>query len=383
MSRIVLDGTVRARTPRETWQALEPELERLGISRVACLTDLDYLGIPVWTAIRPHAHTLVTSQGKGASDELAKISAVLESAELWHAEQLPATAPVRGSYRDLEPPYPMALLPVKLDHEGLKDIELDWVTGRGLLSRQDIPVPAGLARRRIRRDVAQPDPFHVTSNGLACGNTLDEAILHGLFEVVERDVLHRDYASGGRRRTLIDPRSVDDPYCRDLIGRIQAASMFLEIALVDSDHQIPVCAAYIWSEDYPVLFAGSGCHRDPHIALSRALTEAAQSRLTCIAGTRDDLDSHENAFAARPPSPEPAWPGTADWNTLISHYAAAEPDFTQETASVAARIASVTGHEPIAVTLHQSDAYAGAKVISPGLEMRIIRSIPRPSNHHG
>lgn len=86
----------RARTPEQTWQVLEPELERLGITRVARLTDLDYLGIPVWTAIRPHSHTLVTSQGKGANDELAKISAVLEAAELWHAEQ-PLTVAVLGS----------------------------------------------------------------------------------------------------------------------------------------------------------------------------------------------------------------------------------------------------------------------------------------------
>ncbi|MYZ39967.1 MULTISPECIES: YcaO-like family protein [unclassified Streptomyces] len=382
MSRIVLDGTVRTRTPEETWHALEPKLKGLGISRVARLTDLDHLGIPVWTAIRPHAHTLVTSQGKGATDELAKISAVLESAELWHAEQPPMTTPARGTHRGLNPPYPMSLLPVKADHEGLKDIELDWVTGTGLTSGQDIPVPAALVRRRLRRDVRRPDPFHVTSNGLACGNTMDEAVLHALFEVVERDVLHRDYTSGGQHRALIDPRSVDDPYCRDLIDRFLDARMFLEIALVDSAHRIPVCAAYIWSEDYPVVFAGSGCHRDPHIALSRALTEAAQSRLTCIAGTRDDLNSHENAFAARPPSPQPAWPGTTDWNTLTHHYAPAEPDFSRETVSVAARIASTTGHEPIAVLLHHCDAYAAAKVISPGLEMRIIRSIPRPGNHH-
>ncbi|MFE4830033.1 YcaO-like family protein [Streptomyces sp. NPDC056672] len=140
MSRIVLDGTVRVRPPEETWRTLEPELERLGIARVACLTGLDHLGIPVWTAIRPRSHTLVTSQGKGASDILAKISAVLESAELWHAEQPWTTAPVRGSYRDLEPPYPMALLPVKFDHESLGDVELDWVTGTGLTSGQDIPV---------------------------------------------------------------------------------------------------------------------------------------------------------------------------------------------------------------------------------------------------
>ncbi|MFE4830032.1 YcaO-like family protein [Streptomyces sp. NPDC056672] len=212
---------------------------------------------------------------------------------------------------------------------------------------------------------------------------MDEAILHGLFEVIERDALHRDYTLAGEHRTLIDPQSVHDPYCQDLIDRFLTAGMFLEIALVDSAHQIPVCAAYIWSEDYPVVFAGSGCHRDPHVALSRALTEAAQSRLTCIAGTRDDLDSHEDAFAARPSSPQPAWPGTADWSTLTGHYAAAEPDFPRETASVAARIASVTGYEPIVVPLHTSDAYAAAKIISPGLEMRIVRSIPRPGNHHG
>jgi ribosomal protein S12 methylthiotransferase accessory factor len=34
---------------------------------------------------------------------------------------------------------------------------------------------------------------------------------------------------------------------------------------------------------------GSGCHPDKGIALCRALTEAAQSRLTSIAGSRDDI----------------------------------------------------------------------------------------------
>lgn len=72
MSRIVLEGTVRSRTPEATWTALEPELDDLGITRVARLTGLDYIGIPVWTAIRPHSHTLVTTQGKGADDTLAK-----------------------------------------------------------------------------------------------------------------------------------------------------------------------------------------------------------------------------------------------------------------------------------------------------------------------
>ncbi|KIZ15677.1 YcaO-like family protein [Streptomyces natalensis] len=382
MTAIVLVGTVRARTPEETWQILAGQMERLGITRVAQITGLDYLGIPVWTAIRPSARTLVTSQGKGASDLLAKISAVLESAELWHAEQ-PLAAAARGTHRDLGVPYPMNALPVKLDHDSLPDTPLDWALGTGLTSGRSTLVPADLVRRHLRRDVVVPNIFHVTSNGLACGNTAGEATVHALFEVIERDVLHRDYVSGGGHRTLINPGSVEDRYCRDLIDRFQDARMFLEIALVDSAYEIPVCAVYIWSEDYPILFAGSGCHRDPRIALSRALTEAAQSRLTCIAGTRDDLESHEHAFAARPPRPEHAGPSTGDWAALTARYGPAERDFPAETAAVAARVASVTGYEPIAVDVSRSDAYAAVKVAAPGLEMRITRSIPRPGKRHG
>ncbi|MFI8944134.1 YcaO-like family protein [Streptomyces syringium] len=383
MRGVVLDGTVRARTPGQTWQALEPELERLGITRVARLTGLDCIGIPVWTAIRPSSRTLVASQGKGATDELAKISAVLEGAELWHAEQ-PMTAAVHGSHHGLGVPYPMDALPVKVGHEDLRHLDLAWTEGTGLISGQSVLVPADLARWRSPcGDVPLLDVFHVTTNGLACGNTLGEATLHALFEVIERDVLHRDYTCGGRQRTLVDPRSVEDRYCRDLIERLLDAGMALEIALVDSAYEIPVCAAYIWSEDYPVAFAGAGCHRDPHIALSRALTEAAQSRLTGIAGTRDNLESREDAFASRPARPEPSGPGSADWATITARYTGAGDGFTAETAAVSAQVAAVTGHEPVVVTLHESDAYAAVKIVSPGAGMRIHHSLPHPGKHHG
>ncbi|MFI6702310.1 YcaO-like family protein [Streptomyces sp. NPDC050509] len=63
-----------------------------------------------------------------------------------------------------------------------------------------------------------------------------------------------------------------------------AAGMSVELALVDGPYGLPVCLAYLWSEDFPVVFAGGGCHTSPVIALTRALTEAAQSRLTAIAG---------------------------------------------------------------------------------------------------
>ncbi|GGZ14944.1 hypothetical protein GCM10010387_04010 [Streptomyces inusitatus] len=378
--RIVLDGTVRTRSPETTWKALEPELPTLGITRVARLTDLDYLRIPVWTAIRPQSHSLVTTQGKGADDTLAKISAVLEGAELWLIEQ-PPTYVEHGTHHALGVPYPMSALPVKRDHPELAHVPLDWTAGTGLVSGRSLLVPADLVHRRRDRADSQPEPFDITSNGLAAGNSYHEAALHGLFEVVERDALQRDDARGGSNRALLDLATVKDRYCRDLINRFLNVGMFLEIALVDSPCGLPVCAAYIWSEDYPILFGGSGCHRDPHIALSRALTEAAQSRLTCIAGTRDDLDSHEAVFTADPPRPAPAGPYTGDWATLISRYDTSADDLAAETVAVARSITAVTGHEPVAVTLYESPAFAGVKIISPGMAMRTTRSIPRPGGH--
>ncbi|MFD7052132.1 YcaO-like family protein [Streptomyces mirabilis] len=382
MTGITLRGTVRARTPEGTWDVLKPEVARLGITRVARLTALDHLGIPVWTAIRPSAHTLVTSQGKGATDLLAKISAILEAAELWHAEQ-PVRIAERATHTELSPPYPMGALPVKVDHPALAGIELEWTAGVGLNSGEEVLVPADLLRREAHHDGLRPELFAVTSNGLACGNTRAEATLHALLETVERDVLHRDYVAGGQFRALIDPASVTDPYCADLIGRFLGAGMWLEIVHVGGPYGIPVFASYIWSEDYPIVFAGSGCHMLPEIALSRALTEAAQSRLTCIAGTRDDLDTHEAAFAAHPDKPDLAVLPVRDWAGCTGLHVDLEPDVGRLLLQAVATATSVTGHEPIAVTLHDAEAYAAVKVVSPGMEMRITRSIPRTRERHG
>ncbi|MEU7407926.1 YcaO-like family protein [Streptomyces sp. NPDC042638] len=379
---VLTPGTLRTRTPEDTWAALQPELRRLGISRVARLTGLDYLGIPVWTAVRPAARTLVTSQGKGATDLHARISAVLEAAELYHAEQAIAPA-ARGTHRELQRRYPMSALPVKVWHPALLDVPLEWVVGRGLVTQEEVLVPADLLRRELHHDAARPEVFAVTSNGLACGNSRAEATLHALLETVERDVLHRDWKSGGRRRTLVAPASVTDPYCADLIQRFHGAGMWLELVHVGGPYGITVFAAYIWSEDYPIVFAGSGCHNLPEIALSRALTEAAQSRLTCIAGTRDDLDSHEAAFAAQPGRPELADLPVGTWADFAGLAVDLEPTVPGLLRETVTQVTGLTGREPITVNLWHSEAYAAVKVVAPGLEMRITRSIPRTRERHG
>jgi ribosomal protein S12 methylthiotransferase accessory factor len=138
--------------------------------------------------------------------------------------------------------------------------------------------------------------FLAGSNGLASGNHLVEALNSAICELVERDGIALWHAGGIRlqaRRTL-DLASITDPDCRALIDKFASAGFSLRVWNLTSDIGIPafLCRIRSRSQGDPrwlQRFHGSGCHPDRAIALIRALTEAAQTRLTYIAGIRDDL----------------------------------------------------------------------------------------------
>lgn len=321
-----------------------------------------------------------TSQGKGATPVLAKVSAVMEAIELWHVEQpLPITA--YGPAVEVAPDCPVAALPLLASHpeRELARVAWEWMSGTGLVDGAEQLLPVDLVCRRAQRPKWAPDLLRATSTGLAAGNTYAEAVLHGLLEVVERDVLHRDAAVDGWRRTLIDPATVEDPHGRDLLDRLAAAGMAVEIALVDGPYDLPVCLAYLWSEDHPTIFAGGGCHTHPGIALTRAVNEAAQSRLAVIAGTRDDLP-----VEVAPVDPSCFRPaettGLAPWPQATA-YLPPPPggDFADRVRAVAGRVQQVTGHQPIALELTADPALPvhAVQVICPGARSRIRRSMPR------
>ncbi|MFF9490459.1 YcaO-like family protein [Streptomyces sp. NPDC014676] len=222
--------------------------------------------------------------------------------------------------------------------------------------------------------------LRATSTGLACGNTRGEALLHALCGVVERDVLYRDGQSGGQARTLIDPATVDDPYGQEVIARLAAAGMAVELSLVDGLYGLPVCVAYLWSEDFPVIFAGGGCHTSPAIAATRALTEAARSRLTAIAGTRDDLPSDPASFDVPPFRPARAT-GLIPWPQATARFDRTPSGFTAQVQDVARRVAHATGHEPVVLDLSDGSASIHAvQVVCPGARSRIRRAMP-PMTH--
>src|ERR1043165_6629990 len=89
------DGTHRASTLDATWRRFSPLAKRAGITRIADITGLDTLGIPVFTAIRPMGTSLSTQQGKGVTVDAGRLSALMESLETYSAENLSSKV-IRG-----------------------------------------------------------------------------------------------------------------------------------------------------------------------------------------------------------------------------------------------------------------------------------------------
>ncbi len=93
-------GTHRLMAPRETMERLRPLLPRMGITRLANVTGLDQIGIPVVMACRPNSRSLAVSQGKGMDLDAAKVSAAMESIENYHAERIALPLQL-ATYREL------------------------------------------------------------------------------------------------------------------------------------------------------------------------------------------------------------------------------------------------------------------------------------------
>jgi YcaO-like protein with predicted kinase domain len=292
-------GTHRTVDPEVTLERLRPLLPRLGITRVAVVTGLDGIGIPVVMVCRPNSRSLSVAQGKGTSLSAAKVSGIMEAVEGWHAEHI--LLPLRlATYRELAAVSRVVdvdALPRRLNSRFHPDLTILWVEGTDVFSGERTWVPY----ESVHLDFRVPGPqgggcFLASSTGLAAGNEVLEAVSHALCEVVERDAitLWNETAREARAEREVDPATVDDPGCRALLEAYDHAAVGVRIADLTTDVELPVFRATAVDTRGGSLrgvpaATGYGCHPSRAIALSRALTEAAQSRLTMIAGSSDDL----------------------------------------------------------------------------------------------
>lgn len=157
------------------------------------------------------------------------------------------------------------------------DLKFNWVWGYSFQKQSPILVPEHCAYYGIPTSEGNPTFVFDVSNGCALGNCLEEAIFHGIMEVVERDAfLLTWYAQLSLPRLYLP--SVTDPTLRLLIAHLEYHSGYTIYALnATLDHAIP--CLYLLGideqqrEGMPKAHVVAGSHPNPEQALLRALRE--------------------------------------------------------------------------------------------------------------
>lgn len=326
-----VNGTSRIRPAQETLEKVIPISKRIGVTRLADITDMDVLRIPNYSAVVPGTEDYIwVYSGKGPTKEHAMASAIMESIERYSS--LPSGGPrkfVRSSYAELSKTHKVLhpdriVEPVRFEYQD--DMLMDWLPGYDLPSSEEVMVPASSALFRYTPPPPAVNPFaYFHTNGLASGNVMEEAVCHALCEVIERDamslaelrasaipfhilrtVLHSLNSAGMHVSPIPADKFVDDPGVfpdvdiseiefgpvKKLVDRFNRTGISLTIKDITSDIGIPTfnASSVEWvTHDYGYLAEGHGTHPDARIALLRAITEVSQTRAANIQGARDDL----------------------------------------------------------------------------------------------
>jgi ribosomal protein S12 methylthiotransferase accessory factor len=278
-------SSVRAHAIAETLAHAKAMANKLGITRVTDTTRLDRAGVPVFASIRPSAAvgSLCVNAGKGLTEDEARIGAYMECIEIACAEPERAQLPiVQATGREIAASgFPLIDFMPRNDAILDESIAIPCIEAEDLVNHRRCLVPAD------RVLFPYPSTFFTSdTNGLASGNTVLEATVHGLCEVVERDIV----SFGGLRRWHnLRVETLPGPLA-EIAERIKRVDLRLYVRVLENDYNLPFFAAIAHEphlED--AVHMGYGCHLWRGIAATRAVTECFQERLTIIHGGRDSL----------------------------------------------------------------------------------------------
>lgn len=275
----------------------------LGISRVTDITRLDIVGVPVFASIRPDAQpgSLCVNAGKGITVEEARVGAYMEAIEYAFAEYNRASleivwAPAGEVYEGKTRSDSILDFCPVMNAEIDLDEPLACVTAKDLVTGRKYLVPAELVFLPYPSHLGGKQYFGSNSNGLCSGNSVLEATVHGIAELIERDVC--SFQSINDTSELVDNRSLPSPI-KKIESALSAVGMNLYVRYVENTFAMPYFMAVVAESKTinPIYVSvGYGCHPLKEIALTRAVCEALQSRLSFIHGGRDDLVNRYNRF---------------------------------------------------------------------------------------
>jgi len=312
------DGGHRVVSPEKTLQAYEHLISPItGVVRGLAPIDPAAEVAHVFVAGHNYAQRMETlgdlkrnlrsaSAGKGVTAAQAKTSALCESIERYSGECVGEEIRVRRAWRDWAPGeaiHPNAVMNFSARQyaerearnarssrfnviaEPLPDDKpIDWTPVWSLTERRHKYLPTQLVYFAAG---ATPDDrtMHALgcSNGNASGNTLEEAVLQGFFELAERDAI-AVWWYNRLRRPGVASDTFGEPYIARLTDHLRKTRGRESWALdLTNDLGVPVFVALSRLADGPKdkLLLGFGAHLDPRLALQRAYAEMIQMLGNC------------------------------------------------------------------------------------------------------
>lgn len=281
-------STHRTMSPEETLKKISKITLDIGLTRTSNITHLDRIKIPVFTSVRPLAEEGAVSvyAGKGPTEIHAKVSSIMEAVERYSAEMQVNDKTIVKKYDEKDCINPEDLI---LPKDSYNNEEIEWSEGYSVITGEKIFIPSNAVFHPYNKEKIK-HIFLSNTNGLASGNTLEEAIFHGMMEVVERDSWSLFEAFKENKKEINCDNSTNE-YIQSLINKFTEANVSIKLIDLTSENDIPTIGAVsedLSLKDPALLTLGIGTHLNPEIAAIRAISEVAQSRATQIHGTRED-----------------------------------------------------------------------------------------------
>ncbi len=298
-----IEGTQRVYDEATTLENTKDTIKKIGVTRIADITNLDRLGIPIFSAIRPSAAQGAISiySGKGSTEQRARISAIMESFERCLAEKpglneniaegISAPALVESYAKAIENFNVLDPKTLLLPQPYVPQSLLEWVGAYDLMNEEEVFVSSNAVYHPYDAPGQCQKLFLSNTNGLASGNVIEEAILHGMLEVIERDAISIAQFTRNLGKEIL--LTEEDGHLYEIARKFKDAEIELKIWLVPTDTGIPTVIAAtddVKLKDPALLVMGAGSHLKPATAVVRAITEASQSRVVQIQGAREDTD---------------------------------------------------------------------------------------------
>ena len=228
-----------------------------------------------------------SSAGKGMTEEEAIRGAIGEAIERYCASHIDHPALVTLLWQPIvdhavAPPefvlysanqYEAGKLPY---HRWDPKDEVRWATAHELPSNRDVLIPASLVYLQFPHQRAEDAFTPGTSNGLAAGPTLDYAILHGLYECIERDAFLITWMARLPASEVLFTTTA--PIANSIRAHYRRFGVEVRVfrMCTDIDAHVIMAIALDQTGSGPAAVVGLGCHASPVKALSRAMLEICQ-----------------------------------------------------------------------------------------------------------